>query len=201
MLSSFYKISGRFIFRLLPGLLFTIICFQLSPSCKPFEKKEDFKKLDTLQSLVNRTSAMMIIDQDVIQHRKDSIDMKLKALHEQLPDSGDAERKDALIRYTAIESNYKQFVEAYPMLEFDFDREKTAFEDLQKKVKGKAISEKEFDEQYRQHYPALETIEKKSKDLIFMIRSTEKDYWRTSAVINPVYEGLLKRNKSSRPAK
>src|ERR1017187_3661163 len=89
-------------------------------SCRrPFDNNANVLKIDTLQRLANDIDNTLILDEDVIKLRDDSMVIKLNLISSQYKDTSDGVTNEAITRYRGIEKTYQDFLKNYPVMEFD----------------------------------------------------------------------------------
>ena len=174
-------------------ILFIIFPFLATfSSCDHKEIKLQVERMDTLEHILGNVGDVLNIDENAVSMRLDTIRMKLNVILKSNPDSNNLELKNAIVKYQGIASIYEEFLKEYPIVDFDADKHARIVKDLRKKVETEKLSESEFNESYQREKGILEAIEKKARDLSYRIYSVEKDYWRSSEKINPVYYKIVK---------
>lgn len=170
-------------------LVFILLAGQclLHESCQRLDDRLSIQKVDTLDRLVQRIQGTLIIDQDAIKQRRDSMKIKLDNIQMHPQDTIDAEKKSAVLRYTGIFKNYQDFLNDYPIAQYDADKAAEKVTELKKKVIDKQISQADFDREYIADKEMLTKLNDRVKDLAYKTYSAEGDYDRTNDIVTGLY--------------
>lgn len=169
------------VLRFSPVALFIAFCFSqlmMQSACQRLDDKGSIARIDTLQGLMQRIQGTLIIDQDAIQKRLDSMKIKMDVVKLHPQDTMDAEKKSAFMRYEGIYKNYQDFLRDYPLAQFDADKAAKDVSRLKKAVIDRQVSQQEFDKEYIREKTRLEELNERVKGLAFRTYSEEGDYNR-----------------------
>jgi hypothetical protein len=160
-------------------------------SChRPFDNTNNTLKIDTLQNMVAEIDNTLILSEDSIARRNDSMKIKLNLIQTAYKDTTNGEIRAAIIRYNGIHNNYEDFLKNYPVMEFDEDRHKKTVQDIKEKVLGREITQEEFDRVYTPEKLSLEKLLGKAKTMTYNIYAVEEDFHRNDPVVTKLYHEL-----------
>jgi hypothetical protein len=163
-------------------------------SCRrPFDNKSNVMKVDTLQNLVAEIDNTLILSEDSVARRNDSMRIKLNLIHSAYKDTTDGEMKAAIIRYEGIQKTYDDFLKNYPVMEFDEDRHKKSVQDMKTKVLEEKISQEDFDKFYQEEKLFLQILLQKARTMTYNTSAIEEDYHRNDPTVTRLYHRLGKK--------
>jgi hypothetical protein len=180
------------------SLLLTLFAYALASllfsSCRrPFDQTSNVLKIDSLQRLVEQTDATLLLDEDPIGRRNDSMKIKLNTIHERYKDTTNAELNAAIVKYDGIHKSYEDFLKNYPLMEFDLEKHKKTVSEFKDKAISAKMTQDEFDKTYAAEKAFLSTLLEKAKTMTYNTTAIDKDYHRNDPVITKLYHELSKK--------
>lgn len=188
MLSRFVRFSSFALF-----LSFCLSQLMVQTSCQRLDDKESIARVDTLDRLMQKIQGTLIIDQDAIQKRLDSMKIKMDVVKQHPQDTVDAEKKSAFMRYEGIYKNYQDFLRDYPLAQFDADKAAQQVSELKKKVIEKQVTQQDFDKEYAREKSMLQDLNQRVKGLAFRTYSEEGDYNRADKLMTQMFHAGQKK--------
>jgi len=182
---------------LIAALVLFSITGSINTGCKQENKKESLQQIDTLESIVNQEQQLLDIDDEGIKARYDSMNIKLHLIRTHFKMVISDSLKNNTLKYLAIRSNYKNFLEVFPGMEFDAAEDKKRIDNLKRDYINRAISEKQFQEYYAKEKPLLSKHLVNLKSIAVSIYSVRMEFDRSDAVITPVFNLLVAKLKPS----
>jgi hypothetical protein len=176
--------------RLSPVVILIVICFSqlmMQSGCRRLDNKGSIARIDTLERLMQKIQGTLIIDQDAIQKRLDSMKIKMDVVKQHPADTADAEKKSAFMRYEGIYKNYQDFLRDYPLAQFDADKAAKEVSRLKKAVIDKQVSQQDFDKEYIREKSSLDELNERVKGLAFRTYSEEGDYNRADGMMTKMF--------------
>jgi hypothetical protein len=146
--------------------------------------------VDELQSMVSQSSQILIIEEDMIEKRADSINMKKSFLRRNLKVRLSLELESDLTTLMGIKSNYRRFLKDYPAEVFDNGKHKVRIDNLRKDVAAGKLSEKELDTIFSKEKNILTKHLNEVKATAKSIYLVENQYHRSSHTVNEAFEKL-----------
>lgn len=153
-------------------------------SCRPGQSKETLQKMDTLQNLVNQAGEILIIDENIIKSRNDSIKTWSDYMRTEYTGVVGLELNAMLSKMKGIGKNYRAFVENYPPLKNEHKEHAERIANLKKDLLAGRLSDDDFDEIYIREKQLLGTHLEKVKEIARSIYLLENDYKRSSRYID-----------------
>lgn len=180
----------RFFFNFLKVKTLTKACFLLllCSACQVPLSEDNLKRLNDLESLVATAQYNLSWDDTDLQKRVDSMDRKLNYLKQVVKDSGDI--RAAMIRYEAIASNYKTYIERAPALVYDLDKYREEIIKLKEQALASKITNEDFEKRYNELRPSLITINKITEPLAYNAVSIEPEFIRYDKIITEKYRAM-----------
>ncbi|MCX6351529.1 MAG: hypothetical protein NTX03_06680 [Bacteroidetes bacterium] len=153
-------------------------------SCRNNDKRKDVQKVDALINIIKSASDILVIDDNVIRERIDSIGFKIKQVKlKNTKIDSTSELASAIIIMEGIRANYKQFLEEYPAQEFDNQK----FADSVGKLRSAVLDDELYGEKWDKVFIEmrkklnlhLDAVKKTSK----LVYEVEKNYQRKDEII------------------
>jgi len=168
-----------------------LLSMALITSChRPFDNKTNVLKVDTLQRLVNIIDQTLVLNEDTITKRNDSMTIKLSMIRSLYKDTTDGEIKAAIIRYAGIQAIYIDFLKNYPIMEMDEESHKKQVAQIKDQVLAQKISQEAFDKVFSQEKAQLAALNQKAKTITYNTITVEEDYLRNDPTITHLYKKL-----------
>ncbi len=182
-------------------LVVAIVLFSITvginTGCKQENKKESLQQIDTLENIVNQEQQLLDVDDEGIKARYDSMNIKLHLIREHFKMVMSDSLKNNTLKYLAIRSNYKNFLQVFPGMEYDANEDKKRIDNLKHDYINHTISEKQFQEYYVTEKPLLSKHLASLKYIAVSIYSVRMEFDRSDAVITPVFNLLVAKLKPS----
>lgn len=170
-------------------LTISAICFLFTgTSCRAPLNEDNLERLADLENMVSSAQDNLSWDDEDLQKRVDSMEIKLKYLKQAVKDSG--ETRDALIRYEAIAANYKIYIDQDPVLEYDLDKYRQEIMKLREQALAGKITNQAFEKKYSELRPSLGALHKITEDLWYKVLTVEPDFNRYDKILNEKYEAM-----------
>jgi hypothetical protein len=164
-------------------------------SCRPGQSKETLQKMDTLQNFVNQAGEILIIDENIIKSRNDSIKIWSAYMRTEYTGVIDLELNAMLSKMKGIGKNYKAFVENYPPLKHEHEEHIKRIANLKKDVLEGRLSDDDFDKIYINEKQVLGQHLEKVKEIARSIYLIENDYKRSSRYIDEFIKKDMEKTK------
>lgn len=175
----------KIMFSLLRAFILLVFLSSVAvSSCRPGQSKETLQKMDSLQSYVDQAGEILIIDEEIIISRNDSIKTWTAYMQKDYTGNVDLELNAMLSKMKGIGKNYKAFVENYPVLKTEHKEHTERIANLKKDVLGGRLSDDEFDRIYIKEKKLLGAHLDKVKEIARSIYLIENDYKRSSRYID-----------------
>ena len=159
-------------------VLIAVFFFQALNSCKNYDLNEEVRQSDSLISLVNQASQTLIIENEYIRYRIDSMENKLALIASLDTNRMSDEFRNDVLQFKAILRNYKDFMITYEALNYDNQLYKNYCQELRKKLLDHVIKKEEFEQTYIRTKKELHDHLKKSKSLVKNLLGIENMYQR-----------------------
>jgi hypothetical protein len=166
-------------------VLFVLLVFA---GCRAPLSEENLARLADLEKLVTDAQYNLNWDQEDLQQRVDSMDMKLDYISAHMRDSGDL--KINLLTYKAIQANYKTYIEEAPALDYDLDKYRKEIIKMKEDALSGKINNAAFEKKYTELRPPLTIIAKTTEPISHNILSVEPEYQRQNRIITEKYKAL-----------
>jgi hypothetical protein len=170
--------------------LFFVLFYNPFYACKKYDNNTEIREVDTLIKWTATAGKMMIIDNDAIQKRADSIKMKLTLIDSSGILISNEQTLYELKEYRAMHLKYTTFLENYAALEFDNSIHNRFLEEFKKQVIDKKISKREVIKTINDKKPLIRKHLDDTKQLIMTIFSIEEMYKQINNKVNIIYEGI-----------
>ncbi len=181
--------------KLLIGLallsLGMMTCFQ---SCQDQDMSRQIRKVDSLMNKVKEAENTMVIDISTIKARYDTIqrmDSFIKAEYDRKVTS---RFSSTMNQYSAIKSNYRNFIKNYKLIKYENKKHRKRLEDLKKDLVNGNISPKKFENIYKEERKIINEHLERTKNLVGSITHIEREYRRTQEKVAKTYKRLKKSN-------
>lgn len=164
-------------------IIFLAISF-IVISCRNHDKRKDVQKVDALINIIKSATDILVIDDNVIRERIDSIGFKIEQVKlKNVKIDSTSELASAIIIMEGIKANYKRFLEEYPAQEFDNQK----FADSVGKLRSAVLDDelygerwdKVFNEMRKKLNLHLDVVKKTSK----LVYEVEKNYQRKDEIL------------------
>jgi hypothetical protein len=173
-----------FVCALVFGVYFSTV------SCTSRSMTLQIQKYDTLNTMMEDLDGALLLDEDAIAKRRDSITDRLQTILKAMPDSGSTDVKFAIVRYAAMRSNYDDVLKNYPVVSFDVDQEKDDLKAFKQAIINKELTDKAFEIRFETEKLKLTSLQQRVKTLNYNTGAIENDYRRNSDILKPVYEKI-----------
>ncbi|MBL6964472.1 MAG: hypothetical protein ISR55_11655 [Bacteroidetes bacterium] len=173
------SIAGRlYSFILSVSIIFSINSFF---SCKNYDLNTEIRQSDSLLAMIEQASQTLIIDNEFIRLRMDSMEKKLSLISKLDSNRMNDEFKLDIIRYRALLNNYRNFEISYEAITYDNQVHKNYCQDLKKKLLDNEITKKEFSMEYILKKGELENHLLRCVKLVKDMTGIEKMYQRINS--------------------
>ena len=182
----------------LKGLLSIGICLSLcflQYSCRSYDKKAELKQLDSLEFMINQAAEILVIDENVISKRRDSLLSEVKYINDNLKSQPTEEVEHGLNTALGISSNYEHFLKEYPSEVYDNLEIAKRIAKLRSTYVGGKLTNVEFAKNYKVEKPLISSHFKDVKETANKVIHIENQYYRSSAALKQFCEELRKTGK------
>ncbi|HPD65479.1 MAG TPA: hypothetical protein P5050_07935 [Bacteroidia bacterium] len=176
--------------NLLPTAVFFLILSLIS--CKRYVFVDEIRKTDSLILKINKLSELMVIDDEYLKLRSDSIKLRLDCIGRLDSNHMNDELKYDLVTYKGFYQNYTEFLTAYKSMKYDNQVFQSGLTELRQNLLKKSISRKEFEEAYNSFNEAINIHDSFCRTQINNILTTEKMYNRVNPRMIELYEKIKK---------
>ena len=147
-------------------------------------------ELDSMQSMLQQASEILVVDDAMIARRKDSINMKIDFIKTHLKTKASEQLESDMNILSGIASNYGRFLKEYPSEVYDNDELTKNTTQLRKDfVEGK-IDKNAFEIKYRISNSLIVQHLKNAKKTVDEILPIDNEYHRCSKSVNEAYKQL-----------
>ncbi len=165
-----------------------LLCFA---SCQQESKKDQIEKANHIALLALQASDVLVIDDQIIQQRIDSIEYRNQLIHKKF-DAINEEIYNALIVCEGIRNNYKKFLSIYPALQFDNEALIRKTQAFHKKVLKSSQKASDFIAESGKLQREVEINLHTSENAVRSIRQSENEYIRKSDILNQALKSAHK---------
>jgi Asp-tRNA(Asn)/Glu-tRNA(Gln) amidotransferase C subunit len=171
----------------------------VTTACQSSQRqKEQLARVDTLMQLVEQAKATMVVKEDSIEKRKDSIEAVLKYInrHYEGDTAGRSLQMD-MTDFKGIEKAYDQFLEYYDVYKFENKAHRKRIQALRKDVVQNNLSPDTFRTLYRDEKELLREHLEEVKDLVGRIAEVEPMYQRRHERLIKLYQAIRRRRQQA----
>jgi hypothetical protein len=173
--------------------LFTIIILFFS-SCKKHDNTFQIRRIDTLISWNNNAQAMLIIDEQAIRQRVDSMKIKIKAFDSNTIRLNGNQLKSDLVLFNGLLLRYNDFLENYSDVVFENSSNSKYLADLKKQILDQHVKNTSLDSILNWQEKIIRSHLYHTREIVEALFSVEEMYQRLNNRINSVYD-LINRRK------
>ena len=166
-----------------------IIPFSLTvfTSCKNYDLNTEIRQADSLIWLADQASQTLVIENEYIRQRTDSMKIKLEYISSLDTNLMNVEFRFDVTRYRALFLNYKEFVVDYEALLYDNKVFENYCRELKKSLMDKNVSRETFHDMYLEKRHELQRHLGACKKLVKGVVSTENMYQKLNMKISDFY--------------
>lgn len=168
------------------ALIFIFFCFSLS--CKRYFLVEEIKQTDKLINRLNTVSNLLIIDDEFLRLRADSMKQRLDCISHLDTNRMNDELKYDLVTYRGFYNNYLEFLPAFNSMKYDNQKLLRESKHLRERLINKQLDKKNFDTIFSQLNQSVNSHDSFCRQWINNILYCEKMYNRINPKINRFYE-------------
>ncbi|MFC2114253.1 hypothetical protein ACFLRI_02775 [Bacteroidota bacterium] len=176
--------------RQLPGYILVLLISISSTafySCKNYDLNAEIRQADSLIALVEQASETLVIENEYVRQRIDSMKIKLDFISRLDSNRMNAEFRFDVTRYRALFRNYKDFIIEYEALIYDNEVYHNYCKELKKSLVDKQVSAASFKEIYVVKRNEIKGHLNECKILVKSLVSTENMYQRLNVKIIDFY--------------
>jgi leucyl aminopeptidase len=177
--------------KILIGLsCLSLIAAVVFTGCQSSKMDAQIRKVDSLMDKVKEAENTMVIDMNTIKARYDTI-QRMDSFIQNNYDQKPTNRFSTMMnRYQAIESNYKNFIKNYELIEYENDKHRDRLKDLKKDLVEGNVSKEKFRSLYEEEQKIIQEHLNRTKKLVNSVTEIEKAYRRTQDKVSREYEQL-----------
>lgn len=175
-------------------LLFLVFLLANS-ACRPYDIEGELREVDSLLTLVKEADNTMIIDENAIQNRLDSMSIKEKFINQHIEKMNlevGMEFKSLMTRYEAVMKNYQKFLEDYGLVQFENSALKKQLNAIKDEVAKRKMSKQEFRKIYENEKTKIKKHLSKVKKVVGSVTYIEGMYNRTNKKVSKIYRKMKK---------
>jgi hypothetical protein len=174
----------------MPVCVLVLSVYFLATSCTSRTMTVQIQKYDTLNTMMEDLDGALLLDEDAIAKRRDSITDRIQTILHAMPDSGATDVKFAIVRYAAMRASYDDVLKNYPVVSFDVDQEKERLKAFKQSIVNKELADKAFEIRFETERLRLLSLQQRVKTLNYNTGAIENDYRRNSDILKPVYDKI-----------
>ena len=134
---------------------------------------------------------MLIIDEQAIKLRIDSMKAKISSLDSnKIKATGDQLKSD-LVQYNGLKLRYIDFLDNYAIVEFDNSINSKKLDDLKKKIVDHKINNKSIDTLLNSQEKIIQSHLNQTQEIVKNVFSIEEMYQRLNYRINSIYDNKI----------